>query len=441
MSEILQIPAVYIDDVVVDDDLTTTPRLTNRDPEDLEANVPIGTNIQLDIVDVGTAGIDLSATEVDVEGALAFDAGVFNSPYNGPGSSYSLLTSPGAGAPDGLRIVIDPTVDFISLQVVNIQVRTKVVAGAPVVFDYSFTAQDLTAPELESAIAINETKVRVKYNEPMRMMDDDDLKDALTPGNYVFTAIHDDVTPAVSVIAASVERIDDQTVDVTLDWEMTPTIEYSVLVENVVDLFDNVIGTPDNLELFNGFESSIPAERDFDLWRIGLAQINREEDGTHDLRRFIRCLQEPLNRLLVSIDKWVTNFDIDHSPEAFLDAILEDLGNPFAFDLTINQKRKLARILIEIYTLKGTEPGIVNVLRFFLGIESEILEYHDDEVWILGDDELGYSTYLGQDSRKSLYSFDVIVDRELTYDEKKQLRQIVDYMKPAHTHHINTVEP
>ena len=191
---------------------------------------------------------------------------------------------------------------------------------------------------------------------------------------------------------------------------------------------------------FAGFQPPIPARRKFDLYRM-FAQYNRDTDTSLDLLRFSNILNEVAAWLLADIDSWVDIFDIDRALEGFIDAILADLGNPFAFDLTLIQKRKLAKVLVRIYKLKGTEPGIVTTLRFFLGVESDLIEFNDEDTWVLGDDELGVETFLGTGDQASLYSFDVEVDRELADEERRLLREIVDYMKPGHTHHIRTIEP
>lgn len=191
---------------------------------------------------------------------------------------------------------------------------------------------------------------------------------------------------------------------------------------------------------FTGYQPAVPARRKFDIYRM-FAQWNRDADASQDLLRFSNIVNEVVAWLLADIDRWVEIFDIDRAPESFVDAMLEDLGNPFAFDLTLNQKRKLVKVLVSIYKLKGTEPGIVSVLRFFLGVESNLIEFNDEDTWVLGDDELGIETFLGTSDQASIYSFDVEVDRELTEEERRLLREIVDYMKPGHTHHVRTIEP
>ena len=63
----LEIPAVYIDAVLLDP-TPTTPVVINRDPEPGEVPVPIDAAIAIDVSDLGTAGIDVGATQVFVAG-------------------------------------------------------------------------------------------------------------------------------------------------------------------------------------------------------------------------------------------------------------------------------------------------------------------------------------------------------------------------------------
>jgi hypothetical protein len=82
MAYELEIPALYVDAVLLD--LTpTTPVIINRDPEPAEIQVPIDAAIALDITDLGTAGVDVAATEVFVAGVLAFSGGVFQPGFTG----------------------------------------------------------------------------------------------------------------------------------------------------------------------------------------------------------------------------------------------------------------------------------------------------------------------------------------------------------------------
>ena len=52
---------------------------------------------------------------------------------------------------------------------------------------------------------------------------------------------------------------------------------------------------------------------------------------------------------------------------------MQDLGNPFPFDLDDLSKRRLAAVLVEMYQQKGTAIGIRNAIRFFLGVDIQAL--------------------------------------------------------------------
>lgn len=59
---------------------------------------------------------------------------------------------------------------------------------------------------------------------------------------------------------------------------------------------------------------------------------------------------------------------------------------------------------------------------------------------MLGESELGVDWILGASSRFARYAFDVVVV-PLTDAQRSQLRAIVEYLKPAHTHFVTLVEP
>jgi hypothetical protein len=97
----LELPAVYLD-VVLLDPTPSRPTVINRDPEPGETQVPVATDVALDLTDVGPDGIDTAATKIYLGGQLAFDGGSFEAGFDGPGSA---ATTPQA---DTLRVVIDP---------------------------------------------------------------------------------------------------------------------------------------------------------------------------------------------------------------------------------------------------------------------------------------------------------------------------------------------
>jgi hypothetical protein len=162
MAHELELPALYLDAVLLDP-TPTTPVVINRDPEPGETQVPIDAVIALDLTDVGTSGVDLAATQVFVLGVLAFSGGVFQPGFTGAQSS---VTSP---QPDTLRIVVDPLASFESLQEVAVRVVSQTVGGASHLdATWSFFCEDLTAPHVVGAQARAPKRVRVSFDENVK---------------------------------------------------------------------------------------------------------------------------------------------------------------------------------------------------------------------------------------------------------------------------------
>jgi phage tail-like protein len=282
------------------------------------------------------------------------------------------------------------------------------------------------APKLHSAAAASPTEVQLGFDVPVEV----------TAGAVaVFAAT---TSPAVPLTAVAWSA-DGSVVTVTVAPTMTPSALYEVRVAGVVDAAGDSVAPPDDRTAFAGFAPPSPASRRFDLWSM-LPRHTRRDDETGDLRRFIACLQEVTDLLQASIDRWPEIFDYERAPEPFVDAILQDLGNPFDFLLEQPAKRRLAGALVQMYRLKGTAIGIQRALRFFLGIESRVVAYNA-ETLILGVSRLEVDWVLGPSARWGLYAFDLEVNRVLTADERRQVRAVVELMKPAHTHFVSIVEP
>jgi phage tail-like protein len=425
----LELPAVYLEAVLLDP-TPATPVVINRDPEPAETQVPIGASIALDVTDLGPNGIDVAATQVFVGGVLAFSGGVFQPGYTGPASATS---NP---QPDTLRIVVDPLPPFESLEVVTVRVVTQTVGGgAQLDASWSFTCEDLTAPHVVGAQARELGRVRVSFDESVKQESALDPDDALNPSLYSLVRAS---APAVEASVVGVEPVTNASVDLLTDIALTPGALYRVTVTGVVDAFGNPVLAPNNMADFVGFQPARPARRRLELYQL-LPMLNRREDQTGDLRRFLLCLQEVTDLLLADIDRFTDILDPDIAPEPFVDLMLRDLGSPFPFDLALPDKRRLLNVLVAVYREKGTSIGIRNAIRFFLGLEVEILSYAG-EALILGDSLLGEDWILGASGAFSAYAFDVVSPRALTAEERKRVRLIVDYMKPAHTH-FRLVEP
>ena len=133
--------------------------------------------------------------------------------------------------------------------------------------------------------------------------------------------------------------------------------------------------------------------------------------------------------------------------------MLTDLGNPFPFDLAEVDKRRLLRILVRLYQLKGTRWGIIDAIHFFLGIEVEVVTYtgtgweltEEGEDPEIGDELGGIEdaddpAELGPD-RRGHYSFRIETEVNLSAEQREQVRFLAEYMKVAHEHYRGTIEP
>lgn len=419
----LELPALYVDNVVTHFALSR-PLLINRDPGPEETGVLLESAVALEIVDPGEDGIDLASVRVWVDGALAFDGSAtpaFQSGFDGVRAELTATV-------DTLRVVLDPATPFDSQAEVVVRVVATVVGGAAALDEsYVFVAEDRTPPRVVAAQAVGPTQLRVGFDEPVRVVDF---------AGFVFRALE---APAMRVSA--VDAVADRSVvTVVLDTELSPDVLYEVVVSGVEDTRGNAVEPTGATAEFVGYRPPRPATRAFDLWSM-LPRHNRRSDATGDLRRFIGCLQEPLDLLLTEVDRFTDIFDLERAGEEFLDLILADLGNPFPFELEAIDKRRLASVLVEMYRQKGTVPGIQNAIRFFLDIDITAVTSFSGTTLVLGESALDVNWVLGPSDSFARFAFDVEVDRALSEVERRQIRAIVNYLKPAQTHFVDLVEP
>jgi phage tail-like protein len=291
-------------------------------------------------------------------------------------------------------------------------------------------------PRVVGAQARELARVRISFDQPVPQEDPNGESDALNPARYVLTATS---APAVGASALAVEAATSSAVDLLTDLPLTPAAIYQIVVAGVGTNSGDGVDAANGTASFAGFAPPRPADRAFELYRL-LPEINRREDTTGDLRRFSACLQEVTDLVLVDVDRFTDILDPDIAPEAFLDRMLGELGDPFAFDLLVVDKRRLLNVLVAMYREKGTAPGIVNAIRFFLGLEVEITSYAGEALF-LGESLLGEDWVLGPSSLFAALAFEIVSPRLLSVEERRRLRQIVDYLKPAQTHFARLVEP
>ena len=410
----IELPRVQVQSVT----LTTSgarPLLINRAPSPGEVGVPIDSPFALELVDPGVAGIDPSATRIWVDGVLSFD-----------GAPVPPFAAVVAQSPDSLRVVLTPAAPLASLARVTVRVASRTMGGQSLDETWSFTVEDRVAPRLASAQAISQKQLSLVFDEPVESSEATVLVTPIGAPAVPLSAVH---------VASEANRL-----IVSLDVEMSPDVEHELQVLGVTDLSGNAVLPPFDKARFKGFRPARPATRRFDLWQM-LPKHNRRDDTTGDLLRFISCLQEVTDLLLADLDRWPDIFDLERAPEPFLDLILQDLGNPFPFDLDVRGKRRLAAVLVEMYRQKGTAQGIKNAVRFLLGIDIVAITAFNADTLVLGESLLGVDWVLGPSDRFAKYAFNVVVTRILTPSERKHLRAIVEYLKPAHTHFVDLVEP
>ena len=179
----VELPAVYLDDVVMDA-AASGLQLINLSPDQGETGALVSTNVQLDIADLTGLGIDLAATDVFVNGTLAYD-GATDTFQTGFDGTDSARTAPDA---DTTRLVIDPTSNFASQQVVTIRVVADTAGGGNAIdVSYTFTVQDLTPPALVSADPQSLNRVRVVFDESVVMVSAAGATDSLNPARWSLT--------------------------------------------------------------------------------------------------------------------------------------------------------------------------------------------------------------------------------------------------------------
>lgn len=418
----LEVPAVYLDQVALDDTAAEL-LLANHLPEPSGTGAPSAGAIHLDVVDAMGPAPVLAQTRLFLGEVLLFNGATGTTR---PGFAVSAT-----GLPGTLRFTIVPLQPFASQQQVTLRVESASEDGLRALDSaYSFETEDYQGPALSTVLSRELQVVRVTFSE------DVNPAQALAVEAYRFTRL---TAPAVEVEPVVVVQVSAREYDVELDIPLTPDGGYRLVVEGVEDVRGNPIVAPYNGFTFTGFRPPSPQGRSFQLLDM-LPRMNLLADDSGDLRAFVGVLQEPLELMLFNIDRWVDVLDVDVAPERFLDLMLQGLGNPFRFELSVEDKRRLIRVLVRMYRQKGTDSGIINTARFFLGLEVEVRAYNED-VWLLGEDELGVGTMMGPAEKWQHYAFEVVSPVTLTEVQRSRLRAIVEYVKPAWMRYIRVVEP
>lgn len=429
----LELPAVYLDAIALDD--SAGPRLVNRLPGPGETGVPAGTQIQFDLCDTTASGI-AAAFDVLVDGVQVVTAGAA-----APGWG---LTTTVRDAGRTRRVLLTPPAPFGSTALVPVRVLAATNDARQLDATYSFRVGDTTAPLVVAARAVDERLVQVDFDEPVLQVDPAAAADALNPANWAVELVEG--PPAahpfragagVWVNVTSVRSVSPTTVELTVDIPLTLGATYSVRASSIEDAFGNAVAAPNDVAVFVAVEDESAARRMRLAPRI--PQHNIVADASGDLRRMLWLWQEPATLVLRRVDRWTDILDPDIAPEPYLDAMLAELGNPFRFELGVDDKRRLVRILSRIYRSKGTSTGIVDAIRFFLGLEIDVT-YPCFRGLRLGRARIGSTLVLGGTERDH-YAYDIVAGQALTDEQRARITELAEYMQAANEHLRRIVEP
>lgn len=411
----MQLPSVTVDDVVED---STGVFVGNRNPEPDELQVSPSTTIEFDCFE-HTNALAVFVDELQVVAGSQL--------LNGWTGAVTAL--PGGA---GVHVSLKPPSPFI----VDTYVVVVASSGSEHA-QWTFATYDFMPPLIQLAKPIDKATVEVVFTEPVFMGTSDSATGALNPARYTIEHVS---RPAANPPVARVEYVAPNVVRLITEFECSFGAHYMLVIADVEDLAGNKFLAPANVFEFYGWSPPFPAGRRWVLHDF-VPRMSLGEDSSDALRLLLGVLQDTNNILLESIDRWLEIIDPDVAPEAFVDAMLVDLGNPFSFELQLTDKRKLIKTLVLMYKLKGTTVGLISVVRFFLGIEVTC-ETFVGRGWRLGFDQLSTTSrvaptpaVIGPGSR-ALYSFRVHTLATLSDTTRSQIEMICRYMKGAQEHFV-----
>lgn len=423
----IELPAFYVDALSLLNDQSPIATIF-RYPENGHTDVPRNQLVRLVVACLSPiqSPIDVNTTRIYVNNELAYEGFAFLPGYDGPDSVVNQINDTRA------EFIIDKVGLFDSDSDVTIRAELYLDGGQQLTETWTFSVVDETPPQVVAATALNKTTVRVAFNEPVSAVT------ATNPNNYVLDGLE---VPFFVPAIASVSKVNDTSVDLVFAQELSPGVVYQLIVVGVSDTHGNVVTAPNNTATFTAARFLAPRGRVLDVWGLW-PEMNQDEDGltNGDLEKLSAALQEVFALVLSSIDEWVSIIDYTTAAERFIDARLASMGNPFPFVLALIDKRRLLSVLVDIYRQKGTNRGIKNVVRFFVGIEVDVVAATSDG-FALGVSELGIDTYLGMSNESAAYSFYLQSAIVLTPEQRSKTLLLAEYMKPAHTHLLGLLEP
>ncbi len=387
-----------------------------------------------------------------VNATLAYEHGVgFDPDYSGPKSTANTTTSAGYGAPNGLRVLIDKTVNFLSAQPVTVTYLYEDNTGRTLSGEFQFTCTDTTLPTLDSVVLGKGSakEIVLTFSEPLASID-------------LTIVSMDGFVPAIAstTIAGAI-------VYVKLADELSFQATY-YLRAYVTDLAGNT--TPPLMPI----TADVTTEDYHIDCRDKMPQYWLDKfDDDGNLRKLCNLFSEVLSLSFKDTDYYRLMWDYDECYDEHVDRMIESFGAEGLLTEFVS-KRKLLSVLFEIYRRKGIKVDLAGVIRTLVGVAPKIEEWYEDRFRIgysklngtdrlIGDRTLdpfhfrvifeaswrknrfriGYSKLDGPDSLIGDIAVDPSLDDDdgsLTDAQRKTVERIVKAIKPANTT-FTIVEP
>jgi phage tail-like protein len=403
----VELPSVQVQQVVLGT-VSSPVALGSVFPEPGIVQVPVSTQVVF-WVEAVTASAVLSNASLYVNGVPAIVNGVGQNGW----AVGSVFVAPSNAV---LVVQATPPAPFAPSSVVSAHAYYTYASGLVIDKAWSFTTVDTVGPSIVSAMAPASRSVSVVWSEALGAV-----------GTYALSLVSG--APAVTPNVVGTAPQPDGSVLLTLDIDQTQGAVYLVTATGTTDVYGNLAVGPS--AQFVGYVCQrTPAGRWFQLFKMLL----ESDQASDDLRLFVGCYQEVTDLLLCKIDDFLADaVDPDTATEPWLDLLLADLGNPFPFDLTFVEKRRLVRLLVSIYKLKGTGQGIVFAVLFFVGVQITITTPWTTG-WIIGVSHIGVDTVIASGIQRDLYSYYIVTPVTVTADQMQKIVAIAKYMQPAWTH-------
>lgn len=389
-----------------------------------------------------------SVCKIWINDVLAYEYGVgYHADYNGPQSLAALKISAGYGAANGLRVIVDKVVDFMSAQYVIVRYRYEDATGRDIEGSFQFDCADSVAPTLDSVVLGKGSakELVLTFSEPLATA-------------TVTLASTDGYVPAIASTT-----INGAVVYVKLDDELSFQATYSIEAD-VTDMSGNAATLSTKVTTENYHLNC--REKMPQYWLDNL-----DEHG--HLGRLCDLFSEVLSLSFKDVDYWRLVWDYDECYDVHVDAMIESMGAKGLLTEYVS-KRKVLSVLFDIYKRKGIKNDLSGVIKTLVGVAPLIEEWWEDRFrigysklngpdrligdinidpfefriifgasWFKNRFRIGYSKLNGPDSLIGDITVDPFLDEDdgsMSDVQRQTVERIVKAVKPANTTFI-IVEP